>query len=412
MSAKSRYHRTADGRRRGRGVTGSGLSIAVGGAMAAAFLSMGTASADVADTEPDPFTDLLGANASATDLATAHAADMTLVTANPDLAASLDNLYDVNSVDSPIDNDVFQDLLGPNATAVQLALALLSGGGGTFFDEGFDSGVTAPVSGMEPDPYTDLLDLGPNATDVQLGEAAELDKVLAQLEPGFAAQLDDLFDTSPIPPGDNDPFEDLLPANAPATQVAQAIVLDNALYNNVLNPGDPLAGTLDAQIDSALDTEPDPFLDALPATATAQQIADATAADQALATLNLPVATRLDALVDAGSLPTGSPTDADAFSDLGLANGAALDIEFPTLAQSLDPGVDQIVAPPIDNDPFTDLAQLFALTPLTGAGDPLPTDFVGVFASELDSLAASAGLANILDQGFDQIISLFGTTAF
>jgi hypothetical protein len=49
MSSKSRHRRIPDQRRRGLGATGAGVAIAVGGAMAAAFVSMGTASADTGD---------------------------------------------------------------------------------------------------------------------------------------------------------------------------------------------------------------------------------------------------------------------------------------------------------------------------------------------------------------------------
>ena len=46
MSSNPRHRRTPDQRRRQWGATGAGVAIAVGGAMAAAFVSMGTASAD------------------------------------------------------------------------------------------------------------------------------------------------------------------------------------------------------------------------------------------------------------------------------------------------------------------------------------------------------------------------------
>jgi hypothetical protein len=49
MSSNPRHRRTPDQRRRGLGATGAGVAIAVGGAMAAAFVSMGTASADTGD---------------------------------------------------------------------------------------------------------------------------------------------------------------------------------------------------------------------------------------------------------------------------------------------------------------------------------------------------------------------------
>jgi hypothetical protein len=49
MSSNPRHRRTPDQRRRRWGATGAGVAIAVGGAMAAAFVSMGTASADTGD---------------------------------------------------------------------------------------------------------------------------------------------------------------------------------------------------------------------------------------------------------------------------------------------------------------------------------------------------------------------------
>jgi hypothetical protein len=49
MGSKPRHRRSPDQCRRRWGVTGAGVGIAVGGAMAAAFVSMGTASADTGD---------------------------------------------------------------------------------------------------------------------------------------------------------------------------------------------------------------------------------------------------------------------------------------------------------------------------------------------------------------------------
>ena len=82
--------------------------------MAAAFISMGTASADTGT--PEPFTDLLrdllGANATPAELANAAAADTTFATAaqDPSLAAAFDQL-DGFFANPPGDEDPFEDLL-------------------------------------------------------------------------------------------------------------------------------------------------------------------------------------------------------------------------------------------------------------------------------------------------------------
>jgi hypothetical protein len=77
MSKTSRHRRTAEQRCRW-GATGTGVGIAVGGAMAAAFVSMGTASAD----------DLLG-SAGGDVTALAQAVDLNAVTAAADPAAAV-----------------------------------------------------------------------------------------------------------------------------------------------------------------------------------------------------------------------------------------------------------------------------------------------------------------------------------
>jgi hypothetical protein len=61
MTNKPRHHRNPDPRRRGLGATGTGLGMAVGGAMAAVFVSMSSASTDdllAPVTHDDAFTEL------------------------------------------------------------------------------------------------------------------------------------------------------------------------------------------------------------------------------------------------------------------------------------------------------------------------------------------------------------------
>jgi hypothetical protein len=171
--------------------------------MAAAFLSMGTANADDSDTPPDPFVDLLGANPSATDLANAEMLDSALVTAHvPGLLKALDTIADSPVTGTPIeptgDNDPFQDLLGPNATADQLA------------------------------------------------HAEALDQYLFSTNPALSATLDAQLDSGTIPPPpDADPFADLFPS----------LVTGGDPIDNFLN-SIGLAVPLDAWVDQLLTTFP------------------------------------------------------------------------------------------------------------------------------------------------------------
>lgn len=145
-------------------------AAAIGAAIAAAFISMGTANADDTDTPPDPFVDLLGANPSATDLADAQALDSALVTAHiPGLLKALDTIADSPVTGTPTepagDNDPFEDLLGSSATADQLQ------------------------------------------------HAAALDQYLYAASPTLSASLDAQLDGGTIPPPpDADPFADLFPS--------------------------------------------------------------------------------------------------------------------------------------------------------------------------------------------------------
>jgi hypothetical protein len=329
MNKKSHCRPTTDQRRRRLAATGTGVGITVGGAMAAAFISVGTASA-VPETQPDPVLDLLQATQpEATQAMIAHAdnADNALAMLNPTLATQLDANID-------------------NAIAT-----------GNFL----------PSSGADADAFLDLQ----NAGDLHGNTGAVLDSQL----PGLAQALD--------------PYVDQLLGTPP--------------------PTDDL----------------DPLADSAP-NATGTELTSLTNADTSLATSNPELASRLDVLVDQamanGGLPVGNPGDANAFSELGLANGPTLDADFATLSQQLDPLVDQalgtteipgteIPTPPLgDVDPFTDLAQAFDPNAFTGAG--APADVIGAFATELDTMVASSGMGVALDTMADQIIAGFTTMTF
>jgi hypothetical protein len=466
----------------------------------------------VTTTDADPFEDLLGSGATAAQIANAQAADQALVVSNPGLAAEFDKVIDATStpVPSGTDADPFEDELGANASATQMAQALLADNAlyaanpalAQSLDAQIDAGTT--TTGTDADPFADLvgsdsntlansLDAQLNATDPNL--AAQLDATAdaggtgngADLDPladvGFAAnapsnqsiddefltptqaaqldvlidqatanggslpagsssdadafsdlgifngstldmvdsklaqQLDPLVDqvlanTSSTSTTDLDPFEDVLPANATTAQISEAQVLDAQLA--VLNPN--LAAQLDATADAGTTgtgtgTDLDPFEDALPSTATSTQIADATAADQALAASNPTLAGQLDAAVDAGNLPAGTSGDADAFSDLGLSNGATLDAEFPALAQQLDPVVDQLTSTTTttDADPFVDLLQAFDPSAFSSSG--ASGGFLVTIATDVDSALAPSGISAALDPIADNIIHVFDPTA-
>ncbi len=330
MSNKSRYPRTNERRRRWA-ATGTGVGITVGGAVAAAFISMGTASA-LPDTEPDPTLDLLQATQpDATQSMIAHAtnADRALAMLNPTLAGQLDANVD-------------------NAIA---------------------TGNLLPSSGTDADAFLDLQ----NAGFLHGSTGAVLDSQL----PGLAQQLDPYVDqllgSQPPPTNDLDPFTDAAP-NATGTELTALTNAETSLATS--NPA--LAGQLDTLVDQAMAN---------------------------------------------GGLPVGNPGDANAFSELGLANGSTLDANFASLSQQLDPLVDQalgttevpgtelpVTPPPGDIDPFTDLAQAFDANAFTAAG--APTDAIGAFATELDAMVASTGMGVALDTMADQIIAGFTTMTF
>ena len=95
------------------------------------------------------------------------------------------------------------------------------------------------------------------------------------------------------------------------------------------------------------------------------------------------------------------PSDADAFSDLGLPGESLLDALNPALSQQLDSVADQIggiITP--DNDAYYDLVQ--ALDPNAA------TDSLGMFAVDLDTLLTPFGFEPALDAATDNLLSLFG----
>lgn len=272
------------------------ISGAVLGGTVAAFISMGTASADDADSPNyDPFTDLLsgGPTPTAAELAAAHAADATIMSTSTGayIGSSFDIDYDnwvENAAFITNDADPYEDLLPANATPLQDAQAIfadeyLYGNDPTLaanLDAGIDAGTTGTVlpTDTEPDSFTDML--GSSATATQLAQAAWADATLVSGDSSMATNVDEqVMDAIAIPPGDNDPFEDILPANATAAQQGMAVIFDWALYVN-----DPtLAATLDAQIDTALAPDTDPFTDLAQAFgANATGLASAATADAAL----------------------------------------------------------------------------------------------------------------------------------
>jgi hypothetical protein len=290
-------------------------------------------------------------------------------------------------------------------------------------------GTASAVPDTEPDPTLDLLQATqPDATQSMIAHAENADRALAMLNPTLAGQLDTNVDNAiatgnflPSSGSDADAFLDL--QNAGDLHGNTGAVLDSQL------PG--LARLLDPYVDQLLGTPPptsdlDPFADAAP-NATGTELTDLTNADTALATSNPALAGQLDTLVDQamanGGLPVGNPGDANAFSELGLANGPTLDADFASLSQQLDPLVDQAlgqteipgtevpVTPPLgDVDPFADLAQAYDPNAFTAAG--APSDVIGAFATELDAFIASSPMGVALDTMADQIIAGFTSMTF
>jgi len=184
--------------------------------------------------------------------------DTNLYDLNPNLAVTLDGyVRDPLSIPAsdvttaPAADHAFAALLGPHATAAQLLEA-------TELDDVLYS-ASAPrasesaalVSAMSPiadDPFSDFVSSTGSSLDV-----SGLDTVLANADPTLADVLNGYVDGNlslPVsglltaPTGD-DPFAELLGANATAAQITEATQLDNALYTGLTAAGDTsLAATL------------------------------------------------------------------------------------------------------------------------------------------------------------------------
>jgi hypothetical protein len=231
--------------------------------------------------------------------------------------------------------------------------------------------------------------------------------------------------------GQNDPFEQLLPANATPAQIEDALLADNKLTQ------DPsLAATLVAQIAAGTSatplpttepespsTEPDPFTDLAGANASTTELGIAAAADHTLATSNPTLAGKIDELLEnpAGDGPE-APEDYEPFKDWLPANPTDAQIATayvndgmlyslnPNWSTSMDAQVDDLVTtpPPIDSDAFADLARVLDPTGFTGG---VPSDAFAMFAASLDTALTPAGSA-ALDPVVDSIIAAFGVGPF
>lgn len=361
MSNKSRRRGAGvsnKSRRRGAAASTVGIGMAVGGAMAAAFISMGTAGADTTgavdtvgnfptDNEitPDPFQDLTN---STTPSATDVGLDQQFNNLNPFYAAQFDYAIDHNQ---PFTFD------GVSATV----------------PAGFN-GETGDV-----DPFEDAAPTSANA--------AQYDYALNQLPggPTDAAQLDKVFDgggmgvTPPIvtPDTEPDPFLDALQAtnaSASSTQIDQAVLADNELF--AANP------TYAANLDTAVDT--------------------------AVANHTLSATSMLGSSTDANGF-------ADAFTNAGVSSttaattGGAFDTALSGVATQIDPIVDNLApVTVVDNDPAIDLLQAFDPHAFTLVGGvETPANFLGTLAVDADSLLNTFGLGAPLDQFDDTLLGAF-----
>ncbi|WP_293055141.1 outer membrane porin GjpA [Mycobacterium sp.] len=184
--------------------------------------------------------------------------DTNLYDLNPNLAVTLDGyVRDPVSIPTsdvttaPTADDAFAALLGPHATAAQLLEA-------TELDDVLYS-ASAPrasesaalVSAMSPiadDPFSDFMSSTGSSLDV-----SGLDSALANADPTLANVLNGYVDGNLSLPADglltaptgDDPFAELLGANATTAQITEATQLDNALYTGLTAAGDTsLAATL------------------------------------------------------------------------------------------------------------------------------------------------------------------------
>jgi hypothetical protein len=201
MSNKSRSHRTPDPHRRRWGVTGTRVGVLVGGAMAAAFVSTGTASADdvlALAANNDPFTELV------------QAIDPTAVTAagNPDdivsgavaAAAALPaqaTLDDFEELVEAIDPNAFTSAGDPNDFIGIIASQIDSDLASTEFGPELDTiagqilaGDWAATTSTDVDAFAVLVQtfVDPNAFN-SAGDPTDFIGTIA-------SQLDTLFDPS------------------------------------------------------------------------------------------------------------------------------------------------------------------------------------------------------------------------
>jgi hypothetical protein len=117
MTNKPRHRQTLDPRRRGLGATGTGLGMAVGGAMAAVFVSMSSASADdllAPVTHDDAFTEL----AQTTDPSAVTVDAVPAQAAAENAVTQLTQTVDPNaSAAAAVPAQVTLDAVDPNASA-------------------------------------------------------------------------------------------------------------------------------------------------------------------------------------------------------------------------------------------------------------------------------------------------------
>jgi hypothetical protein len=181
-----------------------GLGTGAGASLAAAFISMGTASA-IPET-PDPFTDL-GVTGGTT-------LDTGLTALNPVFAAQLDGYAD--NVDAT-DHNAFADLGFTNGAALDAANPTFSAQLDPFTDT-----LTAGATAGDHDAFADLF--GPSG--------AALDTAM----PGLSSALDPAYDA--IVSTDADPFTDLMGATsgAPIDTFLDGIPFGTTTVGGFLDP--------------------------------------------------------------------------------------------------------------------------------------------------------------------------------
>ena len=269
MRKKPRYRHTTDQRRRRYGSTSTGVGIAVGGAMAAALISMGTASAD--NTPPDPFVEWVEwlGHPSDAHLAAAQAADRLLdaepPAGYPTLAADFDQRITLTPTSiNDAGRDPFTELLPANATHFQILDAYLADNdlnssiGSASLAQSLYQQIAAGTSSTAklPDnhPFTDILydyhlHEYNDISAAEFGKADAADQALAKAEStlpdhNLAGDIQTQILDAQQPANWSDPFELLLPANATDYQIAIATLDDEY--------GSMMPANLDSQIQVVL----------------------------------------------------------------------------------------------------------------------------------------------------------------